>query len=67
MEAEEVAAMRPEGRTLPSARLHRLNDLEIAGQAVAMDGIEQQDVAVAAQATMAVEQPRLGRGEEGLA
>src|SRR4029079_16210397 len=66
VEAEEVAAMRPEGRPLPAGCLELGQDREEAEDAVAVDGIEYEDVAIRAETAVAAKQVRLGGREERL-
>ena len=40
MQAEEMAAMRPERRAWPAAFFQHLDNLQVAGESVTMDGIE---------------------------
>jgi hypothetical protein len=64
--AEQVAAVRPKGAPGPPGCRERVDDPQVAGQAVAVHRIEQQDVAGGPQARVLVEQCRLGRGEQCL-
>jgi len=63
MPAEEMAAMRPERRARPAALFQQLDNLQVAGQAIAMDGIEKEDVSAATQSAVPVEHIGLCRGE----
>jgi hypothetical protein len=63
VEAEQVAAVWPEGVPGPSGRRERVDDLQVAGQAVAVHWIEQQNVASTPQARVPVEQCRFSRGK----
>ena len=56
VQAEEMATMRPERRTRPAPLLQQFDELQVAGQPVAMNGIEEEDISVAAQAAVPVEQ-----------
>src|SRR5215472_13457478 len=67
MQAEEMATVWPEGGAWPAAPLQQPDDLQISGQAVAMDRIKNQDVSVAPQSAMPVEQIGLGRREQRFA
>jgi hypothetical protein len=57
--APSVIAMSSPYPPPPAVRLKKLDDLQIAGQAIAMDGIEQEEVPVAPQSAIPVEE--LGR------
>ena len=53
VEAKEMAAMRPEPRARPAALFEHLDNLQVARQAVTMDGIEKEDVSVTTQSAVA--------------
>jgi len=63
VEAKEMAAMRPERRARPAALFEHLDNLQVARQAVTMDGIEKEDVSVTTQSAVPIEQIGLCRGE----
>ena len=67
VQAEQVTAVRPEGAPGPAGGCERVNDLQVAGQAVAVHGIEEENVTTTPQARMPVEQCRLSRREQCLA
>jgi hypothetical protein len=67
VEAEQVAAVRPERVPGPAGSGERVDDPQVAGQAVTVHGIEKQNVAIAPQARVPVEQRRFGRREQCLA
>src|SRR6516165_2187356 len=61
-----MSAMRPERPPWPAAGFERLHDVQVSGQPIAVDRIEQQDVTVAPQAGVPVEEPGLRRREQRL-
>src|SRR6516165_7624407 len=67
VEAKEMAAMRPERRARPAALFEHLDNLQVARQAVTMDGIEKEDVSVTTQSAVPIEQIGLCRGEQRFA
>ena len=54
MQTEEMPTVRPKCSPRPAARFEHFDNLKVAGKPVAVDGIEQQDIAVAPQAGTAV-------------
>ena len=62
-----MAAVRPEGPARPPPLLQAPDDVQVSGNPVAVDGIEQEDVPVAPQPPVPIEEPGLRRGEERLA
>jgi hypothetical protein len=63
VEAKEMAAMWPERRARPAALFEHLDNLQVARQAVTMDGIEKEDVSVTTRSAVPIEQIGLCRGE----
>ena len=59
VQAEEMSAMGPECRARPPASCKMVDDLQKPRNAVAMNGIEEKDVAIAAKATVTIEQRQL--------
>ena len=66
MQTEEMPAVRPERPPRPAAGLERRHDVQVSGKPIAVDRIEQQDVTIAPQAGMSVEEPGLRRREQRL-
>jgi hypothetical protein len=61
---EEMPTVRPKCSPRPVARFEHFDNLQIAGKPIALDGIEQQDIAVAPQAVIPAEELGLRRGEQ---
>src|SRR5262249_32317708 len=67
VQREEMSAMRPEALAQPAGGNEMVDDLEIAGQPVAMDRVEDEHVTIGAEAAVARQQLRLGEREQRLA
>src|SRR5262249_46973621 len=63
VQAKEMATMRPERSARPTPRLQHFEELQVTGQPVAMNGIEEEDISVAAQPAVPVEQVGLCGGK----
>ena len=64
VQTEEMPTVRPKRSPRPAARFEHFDNLEVAGKPIAVDRIEQQDIAVAPQAGIPVEELGLRRGEQ---
>jgi hypothetical protein len=59
-----MPTVRPKCSPRPAARFERFDNLKVAGKPIAVDGIEQQDIAVAPQTGIPIEELGLRRGEQ---
>lgn len=64
MQTEEMPTVRPKCSPRPAARFEHLDNLQVAGKPVAVDGIERQDISVAPETGIPVEELGLRRGEQ---
>src|SRR5215831_6628293 len=63
VQTEEVPTVRPKCSPRPAPRFEHFDNLQVAGKPIAVDRIEQQDIAVAPQAGIPVEELGLRRGD----
>jgi len=63
MQTEEMTTVRPKCSPRPAARFEHFDNLKVAGKPIAVNRIEQQDIAVAPQTGIPIEELGLRRGE----